>query len=113
MRDASWGAAIPSRSPQLPQSQHGAFLALICGGGVRRAVVACGGGELGGGVGLFSMLSDGTLRGEMKRYVKNMSGHKFAERGGDVLQIYVFMTNIHIIVIGLKIGLKRHEFVSL
>jgi hypothetical protein len=47
----------------------------------------------------------------MKRYVKNMSGHKFAERGGDVLQIYVFMTDIHII--GLKIGLKRHKFVSL
>jgi len=81
-RDASWGAAIPSRLPQLPQSQHGTFLALICGGGVRRAVVACGGGELGGGVGLFSMLSDGTLRGEMKRYVKNMSGHKFAECWG-------------------------------
>ena len=46
----------------------------------------------------------------MKRYVKVMSRHKFAERGGDVLQIYVFMTDIHII--GLKIGLKRHEFVS-
>jgi hypothetical protein len=24
-----------------------------------------------------------------------MSGHKFAERGGDVLQICVFMTDIH------------------
>jgi hypothetical protein len=48
----------------------------------------------------------------MKRYVKdNMSGHKFAECGGGVLQIYVFMTDIHII--GLKIGLKRHKFVSL
>jgi hypothetical protein len=36
------------------------------------------------------------LRGEMKIiYVKDMSGHKFAERGGDVLQIYVFMTDIH------------------
>ena len=55
---------------------------------------------------LFSVTSDGTLRGEMKRYVK----HKFAERGGDVLQICVFMTDIHII--GLKIGLKRHKFVS-
>ncbi len=31
--------------------------------------------------------------------------------GGDVLQICVFMTNIHII--GLKIGLKRHKFASL
>ena len=48
----------------------------------------------------------------MKIYVKdNMSGHKFAEHGGDVLQICVFMTDIHII--GLKIGLKRHKFVSL
>ena len=28
----------------------------------------------------------------------------------DVLQIYVFMTDIHIL--GLKIGLKRHKFVS-
>ncbi len=37
--------------------------------------------------------------------------HKFAERGGDILQIYVFMTDIHII--GFKIGLKRHKFVSL
>ena len=41
----------------------------------------------------------------MKRYVKNiMSGHNFAERGGDVLKISVFMTDIH--KIGLKIGLK-------
>ena len=63
----------------------------------RRRVTACG-----GGVRLFSVTSDGTLRGEMKRYVKDMSGHKFAERGGDVLQICVFMTDIHII--GLKIG---------
>jgi len=54
----------------------------------------------------FSVMSDGMLRGEMKRYVKNMSRHKFAECGGGVLQIYVFMTDIHII--GLKIGLKRH-----
>ena len=60
---------------------------------------------------LFSVTRDGTLRGEMKIYVKDMSGHKFAERGGDVLQICVFMTDIHII--GLKIGLKRHKFVSL
>jgi hypothetical protein len=100
------------------------------GGGVRRAAVACGGGErggggrerqratkaavaaCGGGVQLFSVTRDGTLRGEMKIYVKDMSGHKFAERGGDVLQICVFMTDIHII--GLKIiGLKRHKFVSL
>ncbi len=47
------------------------------------------------------------LRGEIKIYVKDMSGHKFAERGGDVLQICVFMTDIHII--GLNIGLKRHK----
>jgi hypothetical protein len=51
------------------------------------------------------------LRGEIKIYVKDMSRHKFAERGGDVLQICVFMTDIHII--GLKIGLKRHKFVFL
>ena len=69
-------------------------------GGVRRAAVACGGGEQGGGGGerqhatkvaaaacgggvrLFSMTRDGTLRGEMKIYVKDMFGHKFAERGG-------------------------------
>ena len=70
------------------------------------AAAACG-----GGVRLFSVTRDGTLRGEMKIYVKDMSGHKFAERGGDVLQICVFMTDIHII--GLKIGLKRHKFVSL
>jgi hypothetical protein len=38
-----------------------------------RAAVACSGGKLGGGVRLFSVTSDGTLRGEMKRYVKNMS----------------------------------------
>jgi len=36
------------------------------------------------------------LRGEMKRYVKDMSGYKFAECGGGVLQICVFTTNIHI-----------------
>jgi hypothetical protein len=72
--------------------------------------VACGAGEQGGGGG-ESVTRDGTLRGEMKRYVKDMSGHKFAEHGGDVLQICVFMTDIHII--GLKIGLKRHKFVSL
>ena len=79
------------------------------GGGVRRrAAAACG-----GGVWLFSVTRDGTLRREMKIYFKdnNMSGHKFAERGGDVLQICVFMTDIHIL--GLKIGLKRHKFVSL
>ena len=56
------------------------------GGGVRQRRAA---------VRLFSVTSDGTLRGEMKRYVKVMSGHKFAERGGDVLQICVFMTDIH------------------
>jgi hypothetical protein len=56
------------------------------GGGERRraqrqrrrhaAAASCG-----GGVRLFSMTRDGTLRGEMKIYVKDMSGHKFAERG--------------------------------
>ena len=99
------------------------------GGGVWRVAVACGSGERGGGGGerqrsakaaaaacsssvrLFSVTRDGTLRGEMKIHVKDMSGHKFAERGGGVLQICVFMTDIHII--GLKIGLKRHKFVSL
>ena len=81
----------------------------MCGGGERgggngerqratkAAAAACG-----GGVRLFSATRDGTLRGEMKIYVKDMSGHKFAERGGDVLQMCVFMTEIHII--GLKIG---------
>jgi hypothetical protein len=66
------------------------------GGGVRRAAVVCGGGERGGGDGerqratkaaaaacgggvrLFSATRDGTLRGEMKIFVKDMSGHKFA-----------------------------------
>ena len=57
------------------------------------------------------MTRDGTLRGEMKIYFKDMSRHKFAELGGGVQQICVFMTNIHII--GLKIGLERHKFVSL
>jgi hypothetical protein len=33
-----------------------------------------------------------------------MSGHKFAERGEDVLQICVFMTDIHNIIRGLKIA---------
>ena len=97
------------------------------GGGVRRVAVACGSGErggaggerqratkaaaeaCGGGMWLFSVTRDGTLRGEMNIYVKDMSGHKFAERGGDVLQICVFMTDIHIIVIGIKMGLKRHN----
>ncbi len=34
------------------------------------------------------------LSGEMKRYVKDMSGHKFADRGGDVLQICVLLANL-------------------
>mgnify|MGYP006180294715 FL=1 len=76
-----------------------------------KASAAAAAAACGGGVRLFSVTSDGTLRGEMKRYVKVMSGHKFAQRGGDVLQICVFMTDIHII--GLKIGLKRHKFVFL
>jgi hypothetical protein len=61
------------------------------------------GAACGGGVRLFSVTRGGTLRGEMKIYVKDMSGHKFAERGGGVLQICVFLTD----------GLKRHKFVSL
>ncbi len=79
------------------------------GGGERRRATKAAAAACGGGVQLFSV-RDGTLRGEMKRYVKDISGHKFAECGGDNLQIYVFMTNIHII--GLQIGLKRHKFVS-
>ena len=75
------------------------------------ATKAAAGAACGVGVRLFSVTRDGTLRGEMKIYVKDMSGHKFAERGGDALQICVFMTDIH--TIGLKIGLKRHKFVSL
>ncbi len=50
----------------------------------KAAVAVCG-----GGVRLFSLTRDSMLRGEMKIYVKDMSGHKFAERGGDVLQICV------------------------
>jgi hypothetical protein len=76
------------------------------GGGERQRATKAEAAACGGGVRLFSVTRDGTLRGEMKIYVKDMSGHKFAERGGDVLQICVFMTDIHII--GLKIGLKRH-----
>ncbi len=55
-----------------------------CGGGVRWQRAA------------LHVTRDGTLRGEMKIYVKDMSGHKFAEPGGDVLQICVFMTDIHL-----------------
>jgi len=80
------------------------------GGGERQGATKAEAATCGGGVRLFSVTRDGTLRGEMKIYVKDMSGHKFAERGGDVLQICAFMTDIHII--GLKIGLKRHQFVS-
>jgi hypothetical protein len=92
-------------------------VAVVCGGGeqgggggerqraTKAAAAACGGGRH------FSVTRDGTLRGEMKIYVKDMSGHKFAECGGDVLQICVFMTDIHIL--GFKIGLKRYKFVSL
>ncbi len=67
----------------------------------RRAAAACG-----GGVRLFSVTRDDTLRGEIKIYVKDMSGHKFAERGGTFCK-FVFLR------LGLKIGLKRHKFVSL
>ena len=68
----------------------------VGGGGERRRVTKAAAAACSGGVRLFSVASDGTLRGKMKRYVKdNMSGHKFAERGGDVLQICVFMTDIH------------------
>jgi hypothetical protein len=114
---ASEVAAAGSGSVQQRQRRRRAAVAL-------RAAVACGYGERGGGGGerqratkavavacgggvrLFSVTRDGTLRGEMKIYVKYISGHKFAERGGDVLQICVFMTNIHII--GLNIGLQRY-----
>ena len=47
-----------------------------------KAAAAAAAAACGGGVRLFSVTSDGTLRGEMKRYVKNMSGHKFAECWG-------------------------------
>ena len=53
----------------------------------RRAAAACGGGMLR----LFSVTSDGKLRGEMKSYVKDVSGHKFAERGGGVFCKFVFL----------------------
>ncbi len=87
------------------------------GGEVRPAAVACGGGQRVGGGGerrRAALLHDKGRHvegGDEKICQRYMSGHKFAERGGDVLQIYVFMTDIHII--GLKIGLKRHQFVSL
>ncbi len=68
----------------------------VRGSGERRRATKAAAAACGGGVWLFSVTSDGTLRGEMKRYVKDMSRHKFAECGGDVLQICVFMTNIHI-----------------
>ncbi len=47
----------------------------------------CGKGGGGGGMRLFSVMSDGTLRGEMKRYVKDMSGHIFAECGGTYIRV--------------------------
>ncbi len=81
------------------------------GGGERQRATKAEAAACGGGVRLFSATKDGPLRGEMKIYGIDMSGHKFAERGGDILQICVFMTGIYII--GLKIGLKRHKFVSL
>jgi hypothetical protein len=68
---------------------------------VRPAAVACGGGHrvgsggerrratkaaaaaCGGGVRLFSVTSDGTLRGKMKRYVKDiMSGSQICRTWG-------------------------------
>ena len=81
------------------------------GGGERQRATKAEATACGGGVRLFSVTRDRTLRGEMTIYVKDMSGHNFAECGGDVLQICVFMTDMHII--GLKIGLKRHQFVFL
>ncbi len=67
------------------------------GGGERQRATKAVAVACGGGVRLFFVTRDVTLRGEMKIYVKEMSGHKFAERGGDVLQICIFMTDIHII----------------
>ena len=55
-------------------------VALAGSGGVRQrqrrrcAAAACG----------FSPSRDGTLRGEMKRYVKDMSGDKFAGRSANL-----------------------------
>ena len=86
----------------------------------RRGETACDKGSGGGSVGgraetacrwCHVETENEILTGEIKIYVKDMSGHKFAQRGGDVVQICVFMTDIHII--GLKIGLKRHKFVFL
>jgi len=61
----------------------------VCGGGgnggggeERQRVTKAEAAACGGGVRLFSVTRDGTLRGEMKIYVKDMSEHKFAERGG-------------------------------
>ena len=82
------------------------------GVGARRAAVACGSGERGGGGGErqratkaaaaacgggrhFSVTRDGTLRGEMKIYVKDMSGHKFAERGGDSANLCFYDRHTH------------------
>ena len=59
------------------------------GGGERQRATKAAAAACSGGVRLFSVARDGTLRGEMKIYVKDMSGHKFAERGGEVLQICV------------------------
>jgi hypothetical protein len=73
---------------------------MACGGGVRQwpaswrqwGAAACDKGGGGGVLRLFSVTSDDTLRlrGEMKRYVKDMSGHKFAECGG-VFCKFVFL----------------------
>ena len=48
-------------------------------------------------------------------YVKDMSGHKFAQPGGGVGFFYVFMTSLcpEDIKIGLNLGLKRHKFMFL
>ncbi len=56
------------------------------GGRERRRATKAAAAACGGSVRLFSVTSDGTLRGEMKRYVKDILWYvrtqKIAERGG-------------------------------
>ncbi len=48
-------------------------------GGERQRATKAEAAACGGDVQLFSVTRDGTLRGEMKVYVKDMSGHNIAE----------------------------------
>ncbi len=71
----------------------------VGGGGERRRAAKAAAAACGGGVRLFSVTSDGTLRGEMKRMSKICPDTNLQNVGAHIL--------------GLKIGLKRHKFVSL